>query len=158
MEPDFDLKKVFRTTIFVNGAVVASLFLYALMVELIRSQLNPFPGLIVSGVRHQTLRYLFFGAAAGAVILVRLAGRSTQKATPGGDLHHLISRLSRTSVITAALGELPAVLGFVLFLMTGFSRDFYLLLCGSLFLEFMYFPRFRVWQDFVRERFPERGP
>jgi len=157
MEPDPDLKRVFRTTIIINGALVASLFLDAFIVELIKFQLKPFPGLLVSGLRHQTLRYLFFGAAVGAVVLVRLAGRALPKMTPGEGLHHIIPRLSRTAVITSALGELPALLGFVLFLLTGFSRDFYVLLFVSLFLEFMYFPRLRAWQDLIRERFPQKG-
>jgi len=156
MAPDSDLKRVFRTTVIINAALVASLFLYALMAELVKSQLKPFPGL-VSGLRLQILRYLFFGAAVGAVVLVRLAGRTLHKVTPGEDLHLLIPRLSRTTVITSALGELPAVLGFVLFLLTGFSRDFYVLLFVSLFLEFMYFPRLSVWQDLARERFPQQG-
>ena len=154
MESDSDLKRVFRTTIITNGALVASLFLYAIMVEVIKSRLKPFPGLFVSGLRHQTLRYLFFSAAVGAVVLVRLAGRAMLKVMPGEDYHGLIMRLSRTAVITSALGELPAVLGFILFLLTGFSRDFYLLLFASLFLEFMYFPRLSVWRDLARERFP----
>jgi F0F1-type ATP synthase membrane subunit c/vacuolar-type H+-ATPase subunit K len=157
MEPDSDLKKVFRTTVIINGALVACLFLYALLVELVKFQLKPFPGLLVSGLRHQTLRYLFFGAAVGAVVFVRLAGRALHKMTPGEDLHHTIPRLSRTAVITSALGELPALLGFVLFLLTGFSRDFYVLLFVSLFLEFMYFPRLKAWQDLIGERFPQRG-
>jgi len=157
MHPDPNLKKVFRTTVFVSGAMLASLFLYALMVELVRSQLKPFPGLLVSGVRHQTLRYLFFAAAVGAVVLVRFAGRARFKKTPGEDLTRLIFRLSRTAVITSALAELPAVLGFVLFLLTGFSRDFYVLLFSSLVLEFIYFPRQRDWQDLVRESFPRQG-
>ncbi|HCS48993.1 MAG TPA: hypothetical protein DIW61_12355, partial [Candidatus Aminicenantes bacterium] len=86
MEPDPDLKRVFRTTIIINGALVASLFLDAFIVELIKFQLKPFPGLLVSGLRHQTLRYLFFGAAVGAVVLVRLAGRALPKMTPGEGL------------------------------------------------------------------------
>jgi hypothetical protein len=157
MEPESELKTAFRTTVIITGALVACLFLYALMVELIRSELKPFLGLLVSGFRRQTLRYLFFGAAVGAVIWIRFAGRSLLRMTPGEDVHRLISRLSRTSVITSSLGELPAVLGFALFLLTGFSRDFYILLFVSLFLEFMYFPRFKVWQDLARERFLQRG-
>lgn len=156
MDFDSDLKRVFRTTVTVNGALVASLIIYALMVELIRFQLKPFLGLLVSGPSHQTLRYLVFGAAVGAVILVRLAGRTLLKVKPGEDLQHLISRLSRTAVITSSLGELPAVLGFVLFLLTGFFRDFYALLFVSLFLEFMYFPRLKAWQDFARGSFPHQ--
>ena len=54
MEPDPDLKRVFRTTIIINGALVASLFLDAFIVELIKFQLKPFPGLLVSGLRHQS--------------------------------------------------------------------------------------------------------
>lgn len=157
MKPELNLKKVFRTTVFVNGALVAGLILYILMVELIRYQFKPFQGFLVSGVRHQTLRYFFFGAAVGAVVLLRFAGRAILNMTQEEDLPRLISRLSRTAVISSALGEIPAVLGFVLFLLTGFSRDFYLLLFVSLFLEFMYFPRLRVWQDIVRERFPRQS-
>ena len=157
MEFNSDLKRVFRTTVIVNGALVASLIIYALIVELIRFQLKPFLGMLVSGPSHQTLRYLVFGAAVGMVVFVRLTGRTLLKVRPGEDLHHLISRLSRAAVITSSLGELPAILGFVLFLLTGFFRDFYALLFVSLVLEFMYFPRLKVWQDLARERFPQQG-
>jgi len=152
MEFETDLKRAFRTTVIVNGTLVASLFIYALMVELIRSQLRPFSGFLVSGISLQTLRYLAFGAAVGAVLLVRLGGRTLLKTRPGEDPHQLIFRLSRAAVITSAMGELPAILGFVLFLLTGLSRDFYALLFVSLFLEFMYFPRLTVWRDIARER------
>jgi hypothetical protein len=157
MDPDAELKRGFRTAIVVAGALAASLFLYALMVELIKSQLRPFSGFLVSGLHRQTLRYLFFGAAAGAVVLIRFAGKALLKKRSGEDLPQLISRLDRTAVITSALGELPAVLGFILFLLTGYSRDFYPLLFVSLFLEFMYFPRFSVWQDAARETRPYRS-
>jgi len=157
MESESELKTAFRTTAIISGALVASLLLYTLIVELIMAQMKPFQGFLVSGLGPQTLRYIFYGAAVGAVILVRFASRNMLKMSTGEDLHHLISRLSRTSVITSSLGELPAVLGFVLFLLTGFSRDFYILLFVSILLEFMYFPRLRVWQDLARERFPQQG-
>src|SRR4030043_1950925 len=146
MEFKSDLKRAFRTTAIVNGALVASLFIYALMVELIKSQLRPFSGFLVSGISLQTLRYLAFGAAVGAVVLVRLGGRTLLKTRPGEDPHQLIFRLSRAAVITSAMGELPAILGFVLFLLTGLSRDFYALLFVSPFFEFCFSPRFGAWR------------
>jgi hypothetical protein len=154
MDYDSDLKRVFRTTVIISWALVASLLIYALMVELIRLELKPFPGLVVSGISRQTLRYLGFGAAVGAVILVRLARHALLKVKPGEDLRFITSRLSRAAVITSSLGELPAIFGFVLFLLTGLSRDFYALLFVSLFLEFMYFPRLTAWQDLARQSFP----
>jgi len=156
MDRESDLKRVFRTTLIINGALVASLFLYALMVGLIQAQLRPFPG-FASGSKPENWRYLFYGAGVGAVVLVRFIGRAMFKASPEENVPHLIARLGRATVMTAALGELPAVLGFALFLLTGFSRDFYILMFVSLFLEFMYFPRLKVWQDTVRERFPQQG-
>jgi hypothetical protein len=157
MNPVPDLKKIFLTTAIASGAMLASLCVYVLTVEIAKSQLRPFRGLFVSGVRPQTLRYLFFGAAILAVVLVRIAGRARFKHIPGESFAHLTSRLSRTTVTAAALAELPAVLGFVLFLLTGLSRDFYFLLFCSLVLEFMYFPRFRDWQEVVRESFPQQA-
>jgi hypothetical protein len=79
------------------------------------------------------------------------------KTFPEESAHQLIARLGRATVMTAALGELPALFGFFLFFLTGFSRDFFILMFVSLFLEFMYFPRLKVWQDAVRERFPQQG-
>lgn len=157
MEPDSSLQRVFRTTVLISGAMVASLFLYALLVELIRTQLKPFPGVLGAGLGHPTLRYAFYAAAVGAVVLVRLAARSALKVRPGEDQRGLVSRLSRASVVTSALAEIPAVLGLVLFLLTGLSRDFYPLLFVSLFLEFMYFPRLRVWQDLAGQGSTKRG-
>jgi hypothetical protein len=157
MDYEAELKRVFRTSVIISWALVASLLVYALMVELIRSQLRPFPGIAVSGLPRQTLRYLAFGAAIGAALLVRFARQALLKARPGEDLRLLTSRLSRASVITSSLGELPAVFGFILFLLTGLSLDFYALLFVSLFLEFMYFPRLAAWQELTRQCFPQQS-
>jgi hypothetical protein len=154
MESSLSLKRVFRTAFIIYGALVAGLFLYALIVELIKSQFKPFSGFSPAS-RIQVVRYVFYGAAVLAVGLLRTAAIRLIRAAPGGDCQHFfIQRLSRAAIVTAILAELPAVFGFVLFLWNGSSRDFYSLLFVSLFLEFMYFPRLRVWQDLVRERFP----
>jgi hypothetical protein len=156
MDDKMELNRVFRTTLMVSWALLASLFIYGLIVELIKSQLGPFSGFAPPS-RPQSLRYIFYGAAVGAAVLVRFVNRTMFKPSPEEGPPHLIARLGRTTVLTAALGELPAVLGLGLFLLTGSSRDFYILGFVSLVLEFMYFPRLKVWQDTVRERFPQQG-
>jgi hypothetical protein len=156
MESTYVLRRVFRTTLIINGALIAGLFLYALVVEIIKSQFKPFGGFLPN-LPLQSLRYIFYGAAVGAVILVRLAARTLCRAVPGEDVLHFGHRLSRASILTATLAELPAVLGFVLFFLGGSSRDFYALLFASLFLEFMYFPRFKVWQDLIKGNILQEG-
>jgi hypothetical protein len=157
MDPSLELKKVFRAMVIMDGVLIAGLFLYALIVELIKSQLKPFSGLI--SMRHgQSLRYIFYGVAVAVVVLIRILSRIQTRATQAGEtLPQFIHRLSRGTVMVSTVAELPAVLGFGLFLLTGFSRDFYFLLFVSLFLEFMYFPRIKAWQDQIRERFPQSG-
>lgn len=157
MEPDFiSLRRSFRTALFINISLVAGLFLYALIVELVKSQFRPFMGFL-PGFHLQPLRYVFYAAAIAAVLLVRGAARALTKPAPGEDLARFGGRLSRAAIVAAVLAELPAVLGLVLFHLAGTSRDFYSLLFVSLFLEFMYFPRFKVWQDLVKESFPQAG-
>ncbi|HUU38304.1 MAG TPA: hypothetical protein VMW46_08905 [Candidatus Desulfaltia sp.] len=156
MESVFALRRIFRTTLIINGALIAGLFLDVLIVELVKSQFKPFAGFL-PGLQLQILRYVFYGAAVGAVVLVRISAKALTRAAPGGDVQHSGQRLSRAAIVTATLAELPAVLGFVLFLLAGSSRDFYSLLFVSLFLEFMYFPRFQVWQDLIREKSPKEG-
>jgi hypothetical protein len=140
----------------INSALIAGLFLYALVVELIKSQFKPFAGFLPE-VHFQSLRYIFYGAAIAAVVLARISARVMTRAAPEEDIHRFGQRLSRGTIVTATLAELPAGFGFVLFLLAGFSRDFIFLLFVSLFLEFMYFPRYRVWQDLAREKFPKEG-
>lgn len=152
----FTLRRVFRTALLINIALIAGLFLYALFVELVKSRVSPFTGFF-PGPHLQALRYVFYGAAVVAVVLLRLIAKAMTRPGPGDDVLEYGQRLSRASVVTAVLAELPALLGFVFFLLSGSSRDFYPLLLVSLFLEFMYFPRLGVWLGLVKNAFPQHG-
>jgi hypothetical protein len=156
MESEFALKRVFRSTVIITGALIAGLFVYAVFVEIVKSRLKPFAGFLPQ-TPLQSLRYVFYGAAVGAVVLVRLAAKTLTRRAPGEGALPFGQRLGRAAVVTAALAEIPAVLGFVLFILSGFSRDFYALLFASLFLEFIYFPRFKVWQDLFKENILPEG-
>src|SRR5712691_3235756 len=96
-----------------------------------------------------------FYAAVVAVISVSqapfegFAGRSRAvgAATQAG-------RLVTTAVITAALAEVPAILGLVLFMLFGLRGDFYALFALSLALEAIYFPRLDGWRAWAAEPAP----
>ncbi len=157
MESDYPpLRRAFRTALFVSASLIAGLFLYAIVIEFVKSRFGPFSGFL-AGPHPPALRYIFYGAAVGAVLLLRTVTKAMVRPDPGEDVIEYGQRLSRASAVTAALAEIPAVLGFVLFLLSGSARDFYPLLFVSLFLEFMYFPRFSVWLDLVKNAFPQQG-
>jgi F0F1-type ATP synthase membrane subunit c/vacuolar-type H+-ATPase subunit K len=153
MEPLTDLKKSFQTTVLVCSAVFVSLFIYAVIVEILKSRLGFFSGLApVSETR--TLLFVFYGLAIAAVILIRFVNLSLTKKKAADSPQMTLQQLSRAAVITAVVAEIPALLGFVLFLLTGSSKNFYYLLFASLILEFIFFPRLRTWKEILEHQFP----
>jgi hypothetical protein len=153
MDLSNELRKTFRQTVIISGAMAASLLVYAVVLEVIRATIKPFQGFWPIS-NSQAIRYLFYGAAVAVIVLIRLLSRALLKSGPQEGPSAFFNRLARATILTAALSEIPVVLGFVLFILTGSSRDFYYLFLVSLVLEFMYFPRYRYWEDLVSNRFP----
>lgn len=153
MDLSDEIRRSFRQTVIISGTMAASLLVYALVHEVIKAAIKPFLGFLqVSNI--QTLRFLFYGAAVAVIILTRLLNRALLRDRPEEGPFAFADRLARVTMLTAALSEIPVVLGFVFFILTGSSRDFYYLFLVSLILEFMYFPRRRAWQELVANRFP----
>jgi len=144
------LSRMFRTALWVAGAVLAALPLYILVVEVlkrsgVRLGLGLGPGAL------QAWRYALYGAAIAAVILLRVMRGMILRKRPDDSPDRLAHKLLQASIFTSALSEVPALLGVILFLAAGFTRDFYILLIVSLFLMFMFFPRYRNWAQWVQE-------
>jgi hypothetical protein len=156
MENRPEWRMTLRTAAFVHLTIVASLFLYAVLFEVLKATVRPLPRL-TTGTDVQILRYVFYGLAIGAVIAVRLVSRNALQARPGEPFRDFLQRLSRNAIFVSILCEAPAVLGLILVFLTGATRDFYYLLFVSLFLAFMYFPRSRTWTEIIREKFPRES-
>ena len=149
MEPMEDLKKAYQTSLIINSGIIAGLVIYAVVVELLKSRYDPFEG-FVDFAQIAFLRYLFYGLAIMQIFIIRVLRGALLRVSQSDDSKTLIVKLSRTSIATAALCELPAVFGIVLFLLGGHSRDFYLLLGLSFVLVFLYFPRYRNWEEWIK--------
>ncbi|MCX6576877.1 MAG: hypothetical protein NTV82_10860 [Candidatus Aminicenantes bacterium] len=150
MEDLSGLRKAYRTSSLVGAAVIASLFLYAVVVEVGRAWLKPFLG-FARVENALVLRYAFYAAAIVIVISSRILNSLILRKSRQDDPKAIIRKLSLAAIVSMALGEGPAVMGLALFLLGGFSRDFYMLLIVSLFLEFMYFPRLRNWENYLKD-------
>jgi len=150
MEDLSGLRKAYRTSSLVGAAVIASLFLYAVVVEVGRAWLKPFLG-FARVENALVLRYAFYAAAIVIVISSRILNSLILRKSRQDDPKAIIRKLSLAAIVSMALGEGPAVMGLALFLLRGFSRDFYMLLIVSLFLEFRYFPRLRNWENYLKD-------
>lgn len=149
MESRDDLKKIFQTAVILNGAIFATLFIYAVIVEIIKSQYAPFKGFL-SSVDINLLRYIFYGLAIFLILVINYLRGILLPKEKSEELKSIFTKLYKTSIFTALLCEAPAIFGLVLFLLGGYSRDFYMLLILSSFFVFLYFPRYRNWQEWVK--------
>lgn len=146
-----ELKSAHRAASFIGIAIIASLFVFLVVVEVLRAAMGPFRGFVsLPGIA--TLRYVFYGLAVIEVLATRMLQGLLLRRAPGDDARATVLKLARTAVVTLSLSEVPALLGLVLFLLGGLNKDFYALLAVSLVLAFMYFPRLGSWEDWVERK------
>ncbi|UCC40761.1 MAG: hypothetical protein JSV96_04765 [Candidatus Aminicenantes bacterium] len=149
MEHMDDLKRAYKTSLIINSGIIAGFVIYAVIIEFLKSRYNPFEG-FVDLAQIAFLRYILYGLAILLIFIVRVLRGTLLRTSPSDDAKTLITKLSRASIATAALCEVPVVFGLVLFLIGGHSRDFYLLLGLSFIIVFLYFPRYRNWEEWLR--------
>jgi hypothetical protein len=144
------LEAAYRNAAITCGAMAASTLFYAGVVAVISVFQAPFEG-FAGPSQASPLRLALWTVAAleaGLIGVVRRAllsrARAESAATQAG-------RLVTTSVITAAMAEMPAILGLVLFMLFGLRADFYALLAISLALQAIYFPRLEGWREWAAE-------
>ena len=146
-----DLRQSYRPALIVALCVLASLAVYIVLALLLKAS-RPNHVALASGSTAYILRLAFYGAAILQVIVIRLMRGVFFKPAPGLDGRALGRRLMLVSIFTSAFSEVPALLGFVLFLIAGLTWDLYVLVFVSLVLVFMFFPRFAYWEEWAAEQ------
>lgn len=140
--------KIFKTAWIISAALLVSLLVFAGLVEFFRLSFKGYFGLALFD-HIRMIRILFYMIGALEIIVIRVIRGLVLRKSRGENPRTLVQKLFRTSVISATLSEIPALLGLVLFFLTGQTRDFFILLVVSFFLIFMFFPRRQNWIDWA---------
>jgi F0F1-type ATP synthase membrane subunit c/vacuolar-type H+-ATPase subunit K len=144
-----DLKKAHQMAFTLNAAIIGTLIIYAIVVEIIRRQFAPFAGF--GGISDiSVIRYLFYGIVVINVFVIRALRNLVMRRSSTDDTQSIIRKLFRSTLITAALCEVPALLGLLLFFLAGSIRDFYQLAGLSFILVFLHFPRYGNWEARIK--------
>jgi hypothetical protein len=138
------LKARYLAVNFIGLAMIASVFVYAGVVELIKWQWATFTGF--GGLASFTADLLWY-----IFLAVAVAQYGAIKAVPKIVPAKLVDKLPQAAVITFALCESVALLGLVLFLLTGRSLDFYTFMLISLGLFYWFYPRYDQWEKLVNK-------
>ena len=137
------LKARYLAINFIGLAMIAAVFVYAGVVELLKWKWAPFTGF--TSLDPQTvvfIKYAFLALAAAQFGIIK----AVQKILPAPS----VEKLSLTAIITFALCESVGVLGLVLFLLAGNSMDFYIFMVISLGFFTLFFPKYEQWEQRVR--------
>ncbi len=143
-----DLKRAYQVASLVHISILATLVIYVFVVEIIKARLEHFLS-FVDPSAFTNLRYALYAVAVLDVVLIRFSRGMVLRKRASDDRNTLRSKLMRSAILTAALCEVPAIFGLVLFFVAGSVRDFYYLSLVSLILVFLYFPRYRNWEEWI---------
>ena len=146
-----DLKRTYKTSAILYVAFMLTLIIYLVVFTLFKSQIPDFQGMM-ERIDFPWLRYAFYALGFLQVFLIKFIRETATKSITTVDAKILISHLQRMSMISAALCEVPALLGLVLFFLSGSAQDFYVLLIMSFVLFIMYFPRSKNWEEWIKSR------
>lgn len=148
-KPATPLKARYLAVNFIGLAMIASVFVYAGVVELIKWQWARFAGFGgLPSATTELLSYIFLAVAAAQYGAIKAVQRIV--------LAKSVDNLPQAAVITFALCESVALLGLVLFLLTGRSLDFYIFMLISLGFFYRFYPRYDQWEKLVNEVGPAR--
>jgi hypothetical protein len=148
MTPDDALSKAYQTSKTISYALAASMLLYAGIVEALKFQevtVHLFPPASLD-----KLRFVFVFLSFAAYFIINFVNQKILTKKSADTTATLLGKLALANVISLALCELPALFGLLLFLSSGNSRDFYLLLIISVLLFFAFFPRYSFWSNWSR--------
>ena len=144
------LETAYRNAAITCGAILASTLLYPVAVAIVTIYQAPFEG-FAGQTLPASVRIALWTAAASVAGLIGIVRRALLRRSRAGNEEAQARRLVSTALTIAALAELPAVLGLVLFMLSGMRVDFYALFVLSVALQAIYFPRLEGWRQWTTE-------
>jgi hypothetical protein len=143
------LKARYLAVNFIGLAMIAAVFVYAGVVELIKWQWAPFAGLAkLPAATASLLKYVFLALAAAQYLVIKVMQKIV--------LARSTDNLPQAAIITFALCETVAVLGLVLFLLIGNTLDFYVFMVISLGFFYLFYPKYENWEKLLSAAGPPR--
>jgi hypothetical protein len=141
------LKARYLSINFIGLAMIAAVFAYAGVVEVIKWQWAPFTGF--AKLPPQTallLKYIFLVLAAAQYVIIKVVQKLI--------LAQSAANLPQAAIVTFALCETVAIFGLILFLLTGNGLGFYVFMVISLGFFYLFFPKYEDWEQKVSAAAP----
>lgn len=142
------IKKAYTAAAISAAGIIGAIVFYTVVVEILRTMGHKPP---LQPPASYAAKYALYLVGVSALAALKLAGLKldSKKSTP----EEALKALTVSAIVRAALCEIPAISGLLIFLLTGYRMDFYLLVVFSIGLEIYHFPRLTQWEERLRGDF-----
>jgi len=144
-------KKDFRAFRIIWWSMLASVLVYAFIVELLKIQHAPFKGFSPFPEMH-LLKYALLAMSVLSIGIIAILRTILLRDLGNKPFGKALEKLKLAHLITWAICEAPAIYGLVLFLVGGFYEEFYMLLTLSLILLAIYRPQYTRWEELLADK------
>ena len=148
--PPKTLQQQFKTTNYVGLAMMASVFLYAVIVISIDKGFIPYQ------LSHQIdisilakVKYILLAISILHYFIIRFFQKFSLKSA---------AYLPAASFLIFALCEAVSIYGLVLFLLSGNSMDFYIFMLISLIYFYIFYPKYADWEKLLDQEYSTNPP
>ena len=144
------LQQQFKTTNYVGLAMMASVFLYAVIVIGIDRGYIPYKvSHIIDISILSKVKYILLAISIVHYFIIRFFQKFSLKSA---------AYLPAASVLTFALCEIVSIYGLVIFLLTGNSMDFYIFMLISLLYFYIFYPKYADWEELLAQEYSTNPP
>ena len=144
------LQQQFKTTNYVGLAMMASVFLYAVIVLCIDRGYIPYK--MSHNIDMSILskvKYILLAISIFHYFIIRFFQKFSLKSA---------AYLPAASFLIFALCEVVSIYGLVLFMLTGNSMDFYIFMLISLLYFYIYYPKYADWERLLDQEYSTNQP
>jgi F0F1-type ATP synthase membrane subunit c/vacuolar-type H+-ATPase subunit K len=144
------LQQQFKTINYVGLAMMASVFLYAVIVLAIDKGYIPYKASHNIDISLLTkVKYILLAISIFHYVIIRFFQKFSLKSA---------AYLPAASILTFALCEAVSIYGLVLFLLTGNSMDFYIFMLISLLYFYVFYPKYADWEKLLNQEYSKNPP
>lgn len=144
------LQQQFKTTNYIGLFMMASVFIYAVIVLGIDKGYIPYKaGQVINPGTSAIIKYILLGVALLQYFLIKFFQKFSLKAP---------NYLPPGAIIIFALCEAVAIYGLVLFLLSGNSTDFFLFMAISLLYFYLFYPKYSDWERLWIQGLSQKKP
>ncbi|MCX5891042.1 MAG: hypothetical protein NTY36_16595 [Deltaproteobacteria bacterium] len=143
--PSKTLQQQFKTTNYVGLAMMASVFLYAVIVLAIDKGYIPYkaqPGANIGTFTN--IKYILLVLAILQYFAINFFQKFSFKS---------VAYLPPGAIITFALCEAVSIYGLVVFFLTGKSNDFFIFMGLSLLYFYLFYPKYANWEKLLDQEY-----